>query len=457
MEDIHFLKKHGKEESFLFKVDSNARDLSAYPNPSEYAIEFNAPFKNVIGLDLIDAIVPRTEYGVDEGFNGLVYSVNGNPKRSLDIVPGDYNLLSLSETVNKNLQDGLRLEPVSMPYVQTSRARFVCGTPFKLFMHESSIRKPLGFYGTQKLYDSSVAPPASVRTHLGPSPGFRTVHLDENTPLRQRFVASVSGPPAKVLAYIESQTSSAPVEVRLLAAGEEEGEETTLATAVFDVLAVNTSTITATFTLEFQEASVEAGITYVLEILSQDADIYVNVPRDASEDVAESEGSLLDFAVACEVWVFTEQHEVVAPGLVDLTGIRYMLIRCPEIESYLHQERAYESFYPGMGMVKLGSNGYLEQRFDFASFPSRRLVLPIGKLSKLTFRLERPDGTLYNSKGIDNCFLLLIRYYVGISSEQQHLRILNPHYTPNTTHFLEQKWKREVDARDKDAGSWRTQ
>ena len=50
IEDINYLKANSIKQSYTFLVDSESRDRSINPSPSEYVIEFSEPFKNVIGI-----------------------------------------------------------------------------------------------------------------------------------------------------------------------------------------------------------------------------------------------------------------------------------------------------------------------------------------------------------------------------------------------------------------------
>jgi len=98
-------------------------------------------------------------------------------------------------------------------------------------------------------------------------------------------------------------------------------------------------------------------------------------------------------------------------------------------------------------MVTMGANGDQAQRTEFISLPGREMHVPIGKLSKLSFRLEKPDGTLYNTRGLDHTLVLAIRYYT-IIAPASHASTLNPHYTPDLHAYLNAKWKAEIEARD---------
>lgn len=447
MEDVQFLKHSARQDSYLFLVDSEKRNKAAYPSPSQYTIQFNGPFKNVIGLELLDATIPRTEYVIDEDCNTLVYSIDGGGRKKATIVPGDYNLLQLCEALTKVLEGGLAAEPVSTPYSQTSKLRFTCSVPFTIFLSESSMRRQVGFAGIEKSITSGVADGATVsRSFMGPYPGFDVFRVGPGVVLRQPFSPTVAGYVKSVTMYLDTDTSDS-VDIRIV-------DES-------DVV-YGTTTVSASGTpqMDFENTSMplQVGETYYIVIESDNgADVYVNTPTNASAPAetaataSAQEWDPLENSVTCEIWVGVDRHELESTDLVDLTGVRYVTVRCPEIETYLYRERAYEPFYAGLGMVKLGRNGMREQRFDFVSFPPRTLTTPLGKLSSLSFRLEKPDGTLYNSRGIDHSLLLVLKYYSGINADTtpEQQRILNPNYVPQSLQFLENTtWRQEVDARD---------
>lgn len=445
MEDVQFLRNQAKEESYLFVLDSSKRDKYAYPSPSEYTVQFNAPFKNVTGMELLDASIPRSEYVVDASFNTLVYSVNDGPKVTMTVPPGDYNLVQFCEKMTE-LLEGMSAEPVSAPYAQTSTLKFISSSQFKLYLGDSTMRRQLGFAGTEKVLSSSLASDASTtRAFQGPFPGFASVRVEPGYAVRQAFTPSASGTAFSVVVYLD-QTTSSPLTVSITdAAGGTYGTATITSTSTIEARVINAA------------APLVAGDDYYLVLESVGgADVYVNDPADGmvvAERASSTAGpwTTTDYGVACEVFTGINRFELESTHLVDLTGVRYVMVRCPEIETYLYRERAYEPFYAGLGMVKLGGNGVREQRFDFVSFPSRKLVTPLGKMSSVTIRLEKPDGTVYNSRGIDHALVFVIHYYSGIKADSTpaQQRILNPTYSPHTNEYLENtKWRREVDARD---------
>lgn len=531
MDDVQHLVKAAREETFLFVVDSRMRDTAVHPTPSEYEITFNSPFRNVFGLDLVDAAVARTEYIVDAATNGLDYVMNvptsltgtagrawnqgrwlteavdaGNartPLRSLALDPGDYNLPQFVDQLNAKFaaaattygEPPITCAPLTTPSEISNRLVFSCQVPFTFVMSSSSLRHTLGFGdpvtsasaaeyravpgwtpsltgGANDVFLSAVGAIAAAdgRTTpatLGPLPAGDGVKFEPvygARVLRQHFVAQATGPAAQVLAYVYVTSAQAPaLAVRV---ARQSGDQTvatgTLAAAADDP---NTAYVPAACTLTPASGQlVVQGQAYYVEFTAVGgggnaqscAAVYYNadnLPLSASrfatlDGSPVHEGENLCVDVVCGSY----GHYVTSPGLVNLTGPRYVNIRCPTVESHAFRDRVNESVHIGLGMLKLSGYGVREQRFEYIHLPPRRFH-PIGRLTKLLFRLERPDGTPYDSHGVDHTLLLAVRYYVMPSqdadagAETDRMRRLNPAYTPDVRQLLVQhRWADEARA-----------
>jgi hypothetical protein len=437
MEDISYLAKHAKEESFLFIVDSSKRNKNAYPNPNEYSIEFDRPFTNVFGFDLLYASIPRTEYTVDAHSNQLTYRANGY-SHTLTIEPGDYNLVQLCNALNSQLQ-GVQAEPHSSPYQLTSRIRLTSMHPFAIDAATSTLTPVLGFFGTGATYESVLTGQVEQRTFQGPYAGLDYFEAEGQAIIRQPFVPSITGSCSKLVVQLTSE--SVDVQCRIIDANDLVYGSATISASENAEVAINDGLM------------LTAGFTYYAEFTSQNSfGIYRNLPLDGSEPAeirVDDEWQPLPSgdSLAVDLFVTYAQHQVEGPGLVDLTGERHVIVRCDEIESHFHRGRKTETFHSGVGMVRMGANGYQDQRFDFVSFPSRRLVDPIGKLKTLSFRLTKPDGSLYNTRGVDHTLLCVIKYYMLVP-ENTTPSIINPHYTPDLNSYLAQKWIAEMEQKD---------
>lgn len=473
MDDVHQLLKSAKEESYLFVVDSRMRDTAVHPDPSEYEISFASPFRNVFGMDLVDASVARTEYIVESNTNSLDYVMNEptgltgppgrgwnqgewlmaavdaggarTPVRTLTLDPGDYNLPQFVDHLNAKFAEAaaargepaITCAPLTTPSEIANRVVFACQRPFTFLMGTSSLRHTLGFGNPVSAQEAAsgayrVVPGWSVgltggasETFLSTVAGAVAADVDSRPAtlgplsagegvkyepvygarvLRQHFVSQTTGPPTQLLAYLYCTPGAPDLEVRVA----RQDDDTTLASGLLTPVAddPNGPYVPATCQLAaVGGALLEAGVAYVAEFRAAggggDAAAFAGVYHNADNlPLSATRYVTLDGAevhpgenLCVDVVCASYGHSMTSPGLVNLSGPRYVNIRCPDIESHMFRDRVNERVHVGLGMLKLSGYGFREARFDFVNFPPRRFH-PIGRLTKLRLRLERPDGSL---------------------------------------------------------------
>ena len=76
IEDVDYMKKNSIKETYTFIVDSSKRNIDEYPEPNEYVVNFDIPFKNVFGIEIMEVSVPKTMYNVDTDSNKLYIYLN---------------------------------------------------------------------------------------------------------------------------------------------------------------------------------------------------------------------------------------------------------------------------------------------------------------------------------------------------------------------------------------------
>lgn len=139
------------------------------------------------------------------------------------------------------------------------------------------------------------------------------------------------------------------------------------------------------------------------------------------------------------------------PGIVTLQGVRYVKLRCPEIESFQNSATGTSEFNTGLGIFKLiGKNEISQIRFDFVKVHNRK-IHPIGKLSRLTFRFEQPDGRLYDFKGVNHQLLINVKVWVPHPKMHYHGSVLNREYNPDIMKYMNNRRDAEV-AAEEEAG-----
>lgn len=488
MDDVGFLRRRAREDSYLFLVDSQARDASVWPSPSQYEVVFRQPFRNVVGLDLLDATVARTEYLVESNTNVLEYAL-GQPasldewaggawatsrKRTVALDPGDYTLPSFVEHLDAKLAEAaaaageapVRASVDTVSADESSRVVLACSEPFTLLAGPATtLRYTLGFGdpvtstasadyaavpgwsvnrtgGASNAFlsrGSALPDPEPLTATLGPVPAGQGVQVEEAADeLRQYFVALATGTPTSLAVYCYGTTATLAVAVVAASSG------VTVATGTVGVNVTQEEAALEPVRCPLSGTGVMTeGSTYYVELSGAGVSVHYNednLPVAGDRYVTKGGSTVHDGQNLClDVSLAAWGYAVRSPGLVNLTGPRYVNIRCPEIESHMFRDRVNETGHTGLGMVALRGYGFRRERFDFVTFPPRRFH-PIGKLTKLTFRLERPDGSLYDSHGVDHTLLLVLRYMTMPdgkgTDETQTTSELNPSYDPDLNAWL---------------------
>jgi len=141
-----------------------------------------------------------------------------------------------------------------------------------------------------------------------------------------------------------------------------------------------------------------------------------------------------------------QTYKIKPPGIVNVTGERFIILRCKEIEDHLYGSFSYGSFIPGIAMFKMGAVTDISNlRFDYVSLV-RKPFHPIGKLTKLTFRFETVDGNLYDFKGVNNQMLMMIKFRVPTQKMEFERSILNPNYESDFIRYMYNK--RDIENRE---------
>lgn len=174
IDDIQFLKSNSFKQNYTFLIDSKDRDYLKYPNPNHYTITFTTFFRNVFGLEIVDASVPRTMYNVDIHNNTLMYYIEENKNinktqiinniindtliySEIKIETGDFSLSQLIQTINNKILEQVKpnielvIESISTPPDIKNKIKFISKSKhmFVLDMNKSTIRNVLGFNLTQ--------------------------------------------------------------------------------------------------------------------------------------------------------------------------------------------------------------------------------------------------------------------------------------------------------------------
>lgn len=513
VEDIDFLKKNSIKENFVFLVDSKQRDRTTYPNPSEYVIEFQTPFKNVIGLNLIDSSIPRTMYNIDVYNNSIVFFIyapdfiaeNITPAyfQKVYLEPGDYSIQTLIIELNNKLKMflnndptlpiiGITASPVTNPPDIQNRLQFTCPYGFIFDMRESSIAESLGFDGYVR--KSEIEKPISERYYntidintnnhqLYKSVNILFSNLDSTLKLNNTYtlfegpkgVIQTIGLTKRKVAqrfYIPFTTNI----VKIYVAFNSDSAKTVSFNIYNDVnnKPDGASLCQGNIAVSFSDGSysdstdIECPVnatTYYWVVFDSidDVSIYYNdvlTPDTSLKEYDEESGTAwtsrddIDKTIYYQLSIridVCDDYNVLKPfGIYSLVGERYIILRCKEIEENSFRSLAYTNNTLGIAKFTLGVVGYKEERLDYSNVPNREFH-PIGKLTRLTLRFETSKGLLYDFKDVNHTLVFSIKYLEPVSTNSDFKRsIINSNYNGDFLKYQYGQEEQEEDSDDQD-------
>lgn len=461
IEDIEYLKDHCETDSATFFVDSRNRDKSIFPTSSQFAVDLQQPFKLVTGFDILDATVPTTMYNLEAAFIRNSFTlVAQNQEQTYDfdsrevftelqecasfasiyemlsetfvlvcddtiysgyVLDIEYNTLALIDTqyfvaVRKKYTD---IEFAYTDKTQITEASFQLGdfyfTPHGYQDVFTSSNYKLKSFQRQEFSDVYIG--SAVHYLFYPIP--KDIYDRITTKVEYNYIISNYYKDVEEGNYdistIKAELNSVwnPYGIYCDATAGTDKKQGKLYFYSDNYLVYNARKSTMAGALGFSLTPRTNSKLYEPLKLGTNINVF---------------GSLYD--------TITRQYYIKPPGLVNMLGERYVILRIPEIEDHLLGSYAYVSYTPGVGMFKLSS--FLDVtnlRFDFVSLV-RKPFHPIGKLFKLTFRFETSTGGLYDFKGVDVQLLIMVKFLLPSQKFKFQRSILNPNYDPNFMKYM---------------------
>ena len=456
MEDVDYLLGHCERRNFQFMVDSRARDKAAYPTPSEYVVTFTTPFTNVVAVDVLEASVPRTNYNVDDASCALRVAIDGEPQvrvfeqpSTLDSSAWVASLEAALTPLTAKIVDGYLTLTSLMPF------KIDLSSPPQWFRNVLGLGADAAvgsagyaFVGTRSSFGSVLRTP------------FGSVLRTTNGQLRSDGAYALVAP---MPFAIESMDATGQVVQLTLTLAEV--RDVVLPTGDYDVLTLTTALSTAMTPVVAAPTSVPTEVKSTLtftgprafaldfgvlnsaaEVLGFDTPSTYSAPAADAADAAAIQAAQYysggDAAIFASVPSETG-HALVAPGIFSLIGDRYVLLRCTEVETT--RDALSESYARGIAKFTLGVVGYANATVDFVRGGVREFH-PIGRLSRLSLRFERPDGSLYNFRGVNHTLTFVVRYLVPRRDGAFVRSMINPNYDGNFAAWPRTDEEREGDS-----------
>ena len=217
IEDVDYLKSHSKKETYVFLVDSFSRDKAIYPTPSSYVVSFTTPFANVVGLEVLDATIPRTQYNIDTNNNVVSFVIHDNTLigvpippslfTSVVVPPGDYSIQTIMPILNTTLTTQVLTKQVTVTQYDAT------GAILQTWALRGAVVADITLGGTTRTATVSETIVGHATVHLyvstNISPSYMLTTSDDNG----RIVIDVSAVASSITAFITVDTETNPPEI----------------------------------------------------------------------------------------------------------------------------------------------------------------------------------------------------------------------------------------------------
>jgi hypothetical protein len=492
IEDVEYLYENSEKDSFILYCDSSLRDRRLFPHPSAYTVYFDQPFRHVYSVEILDGDIPSVMYNIDDNTNGIGgFTYDFSPTATTDTVQS-----LLTELSNFDVFDGVMNSTKIVSILPGGAISFETGIVFvstfdliasymASLANTNNTDPQIGDYAQAEtgyfvfergiiasavMFDKAQALvfdfPVFEFTYGGST--YQVIDDADNATYQEliyivrNFEVIVTQNPDKTFNLIYYRITEVPKS--------------------FVVNLRNQNNIMYLMDMRFFYVSITAGNYEVLSVLKQvqngalaSVGILTNTLNSADPTIqpvitfTSASGFVLNMRIStanttmgfdqhADVnetkkyvrYAYRDNHQlfggvydsntgnwnIIAPGVIYLLGVRYVILRCPEVEGHMYGSRAFGNWSPGLGMFKLFAvNDIAHQRFDYVNF-SKKPFHPIGKLDRLSFRFEMTDGTLYDFKGANHLMLICIRYLVPTQKHKFVRSELAPNYDKSFHQYL---------------------
>lgn len=464
MDDIEHLKENSQQDSTYVYVDSSKRDKQFYPFPGEYTITFAQPFKNVYGFELLDGAVPNTMYNIDT-YNNDMYLTSMKPGTGIDNnnVISYFNELKATQIFVNNF--GLESETFFIVGNTTQTSPWLTATidpdeildsPYYLVTRNIIIDPGIIAYNNQIDEEYYIFTWGNNQYCIPNTPenmliitllGANNFSLNINNFLRYDLIYFTFN---RITSSMYSAIDNTSLYLTRIANYHKYLQigNTDVITIISDLntlwfpfdIGVETTTL-----IPLKGGKLRFTCNYPFIINGLIGGLCENIgfniyPSAYNDDTCFISSSVSDNQqLFLSVYNSTDSKWIItSPGLINLLGERFIILRIPELEDHIYGSYSYIDFTPGIGMFKMGSNSgdITNVRFDYTTVV-RKPFHPIGKLNKITLRWETKDGSMYDFKGVNHQILFTVKTY-SVSSKDKILKnsIINPNYDPDFMKYM---------------------
>ena len=169
--------EHIKNE--IVVIDSRDRDITSYPINSNYQIDLDEEYKNILSVELVSIDIPKTQYLINNTNNLLYFKVSGNIYTAT-ITMGNYTITELSDALKESM-DGLSSQDFTISNSTITNKITISvatGTFDLLFVDKTQhMGKLLGFNTTSNITGQSTVVAPNQYDLNGPT--YIILHINE--------------------------------------------------------------------------------------------------------------------------------------------------------------------------------------------------------------------------------------------------------------------------------------
>lgn len=476
IDDIDYLKENSYQDSSIIFVDSGLRDYTLWPTPSEYGIIFDQPFKNVYSIEIMDATVPTTMYNVDiytQLMHVTTFKVTSASLTPID--PIEYaNELSTSVFFSSLFEDSNNNYLIICNEAQSSNYTLIdpnitnSNTNYRIAVRKiisNVLISKVSHQTNQEYYFFIYKSPlgTDIIDKTKKPNEYAILNIPSNQPIidilseNNYYLTSNLDNTYNIIYYtyyfISENTYNIVVNsnnfivnvnnnrFRMNSGNYQvdtfRSEFNSLMRSTYNISCQpigGTDTLQGKFQFNSPDLFLINGNIRELDSIAG-FDLMPNLLEKYSYKALQiGNNNRVFMALFDDVSL---QYSIIAPGMVNLAGPSYVILRCPEVEDQLYGSHAYTANCPGIGIMKFVNQQSLitSLRWDFSTV-NKKPIHPIGKLQKVTFRFVLPNNKLYDFKGINHQFIMAIKFYSPTNNIQFKKSVLNPNYNPNLIEYM---------------------
>lgn len=458
IEDVNFLLENSEQESIVIYIDSTLRNRNFYADANQFTIQFDQPFKNVFGFEILDGSIPNTMYNINE-HNNLLFLTNIS---TISIYTNIQTSQTFANMFNNPIENYIFITnttPLST-FIMPSPTP----TPYALFTRNIMNNITLNLWNKHSSEDYYIFT-YSGKKYIVPNTNTDLINILSNNEYyidlvnNRLYYYDINYYTLDDFLKIPFNTIIGTISNFRITLTHGNYDGTSLLTELIDKTSGNFKDIKDNkIPITFQNYSNPIEKRGQIKILTTDTNFFIvnakystiaeQLGFDANPKDKEGNYNYQALTIGDNSKVFGSiqdptssdpmAYQIVPPGLINLFGERFAILRIEELEDHIFGSYSYMAYTPGIGMFKLASNlgTVTNLRFDYTSL-IRKPFHPIGKLDKLTFRFETARGNLYDFKGVSYQLLFMIKFLVPSMKNSKFTKsVLNPNYDPNIMKYL---------------------